>query len=166
MKLPALIFVLSLFGGATHAFAQADVTPPPKAQDFCEAIAAPEQFQGKAITLRASAHVLYGGILLESDQCHKQELTLHFMRGYEKQSSAAGLENLNRLQAKVRSASQRGAGLKAGQAKASVVFEGRLEKNPYYHLQIDRGAATLAAWDYHYQYAFVLTRIISVRAVE
>jgi hypothetical protein len=166
MKLPTLIFVLSLCGGATHVFAQTDATPPPKAQDFCKVMAAPEQFQGRAVTLRASAYVLYGGTLLESDQCQKQELTLHFMHGYEKQSSAAGLETLNRLQTKVRKAAQRGAGLKAVMAKASIIFEGRLEHNPYYHVHIDRGAATLAAWDYHYQYAFVLTRIISVRAVE
>jgi hypothetical protein len=166
MKLWSLIFVLSLFGGVTHAFAQTVAPHLPKAQDFCEVMAAPKQFQGKAITLQASAHVLYGGILLESDQCQKQELTLHFMHGYEKQSSAFGLETLRRMQTKVRSAAQRRAGLKAEQAKASVVFEGRLEKNPYYHLQIDRGAATLAAWDYDYQYAFVLTRIISLRADE
>jgi hypothetical protein len=166
MKLRALIFILCLFGGATGGGAQTDRMPAPEAQDFCEVTTAPEQFQGQAITLEASAHVLYGGTLLESDRCKTQEVTLHFMHGYGKQSNVAGLETLNRLRAKVRNATLRGAGMKAERARASVVFEGRLEKNPYYHLQMARGDATLAAWDYNYQYAFVLTRIISVRPVE
>jgi hypothetical protein len=166
MKLRAIIFGLCLFGSATHGGAQTVKTSPPEAQDFCAVMAAPEQFQEKAITLQASAHVLYGGILLESDRCQTQQATLHYMHGYEKQSNAAGLETLKRLRTKVHNAALRGAGLKAERAIATVVFEGRLEKNPYYRLQIARGDATLAAWDYHYQYAFVLTRIISVRAVE
>lgn len=44
---------------------------------------------------------------------------------------------------------------------ADVLLEGRFEKNPRYHVEFDRGDETLAAWEYAYRYAFVVTRIVS-----
>ena len=165
MKPLALIFVLFILCGST-ASQTTSATTPKSVEDFCDVMAAPKQFQRKTITLQASAHVLYGGILLKSSRCKAQDVTMHFMYEYEKKSDAAALEVINRLQTKVWDATLRGEDRKARQALLNVVLEGRLDKNPYYHLKIARGDRTLAAWDYNYQYAFVVTRIVSARPVE
>jgi hypothetical protein len=135
-------------------------------ENFCEMMASPERFEEKKIRLRATAHVLYGGILLESEKCDKAEATLHYMHGYEERSNPQALRTLKVLESKARRAALQGTDRKAGQSRIELILEGRLDKNPYYHLEIDRGSQTLMAWDYHYPYAFVVTRIIEAGEVK
>ncbi|HSS21562.1 MAG TPA: hypothetical protein VLL54_15925 [Pyrinomonadaceae bacterium] len=123
----------------------------------------PKQFQEKPITLEATAHILYGGVLLKSEECNAPEVTVHYAKDFEKRSNAGALESLQHFERAAHKANLRGADLKAERTIATVVLEGRLEKNPFYHVQMDRGAATLAAWDYQNEYAFVVTRVVSVK---
>jgi hypothetical protein len=139
------------------------VTNPQAAQNFCDVMKDPELFQDKPITLAAPAYVLYGGTLLKSNECNAPDITVHYMQDYERQSNAEALESLQRLERRVHAAHLRDAGMKAEQAIVSVVLEGSLTRNPYYHMKFDRGAATLAAWDYQYEYAFVVTRVVSLK---
>jgi hypothetical protein len=117
--------------------------------------------QDKSITLAATAQIFPGGILLKSDAC-QSDVSVHFKDGYERESNANALASLQRFQRRAYESQFPGADMKARDATIQVVFEGMLTKNPNYHLEFDRGAATLAAWDYHQEYAFVVARVISV----
>jgi hypothetical protein len=163
MNLMAVIFGLFLSCGPAQDAPRPDAINPRGAEGFCEVMAKPKLFLDKPITLRAVALVLYGGVLLKSDECKAPEVTLHYRYGYEKGSDARALEALERFKHKARDAHMRGDGVKAEQTVVGVVLEGRLDKNPYYRLKIPRGDKTLAAWDYHYEYAFVVTRVVSLR---
>jgi hypothetical protein len=132
------------------------------AVDFCEVMATPDKFEGRPIKLQATARVLYGGILLESDKCKAQDVSLHYKQGYEQKSDAAAIKVLKKLERNVRDAALSGRDEKVEQSMVSMLVEGTLEKNPYYHVQIDRGDRTLMAWDYNYKYAFVVSRILEV----
>jgi hypothetical protein len=121
----------------------------------------PKLVQDKSIRLAATAQVFPGGILLKSDAC-KPDVSVHFQDGYERESDAKALASLQRFQRRAYESQFPGADMKAGDAIIQVVFEGMLTKNPDYHLEFARGAATLAAWDYHQEYAFVVARVISI----
>jgi hypothetical protein len=153
-------------GGATRRVSSAGAMQPEEIHDFCAVMAQPEKLQGRVFKLQASARVFDGGILLESSRCEVQPVTTHYMEGYEKKSNALALEAIWRQERTEHEEARRGAGTKAERVVFSVVFEGKLEKNPYYHLQIDRGDQTLAAWDYAYPFAFVVSKIISARRVK
>jgi hypothetical protein len=166
MNLLPLIIALCLFGNSTQRVPQAGAMNPAEVKNFCEVMATPKRLRGKVITLRASARVLDAGILLRPGQCKVPDVTVHYMAGYEEKSNAQALRLIEQLRGKAREVYLRDGNLKAARTTVDVVFEGRLEKNPYYHVKIARGAATLAAWDYSYEYAFTVTRIISVSSPE
>lgn len=140
-----------------------DITNLQAAKNFCDILKDPKLFQDRPITLEATAHVLYGGTLLKSDECNAADVSVHYLQDYERQSNAAALELLQRLRRQVNEAHENGAGIRAEQTIVSVVLEGRLKRNPNYHMKFDRGAATLAGWDYQHEYAFVVTRVVAVK---
>lgn len=156
-----MTILLSLFLACTPALL--DITNPQAAKNVCDVMKDPKLFQDKPITLEATAYVLYGGILLNSDECNAADVTVHYMQDYERASNAEALKTLQRLERQVHEAHLRDADGKAEQAIVSVVLEGKLTRNPNYHVKIARGAATLVAWDYEYEYAFVVTRVVAVK---
>jgi hypothetical protein len=166
MNVMAIIFGLCLSSGSTPDIRRSYAVDPQHVKSFCQVMAEPKLSQDKPMTLEAVAHVLYGGILLESDECKVPQVTVHFMEGYDKRSDAKALEALERFKRKARDTHLRGDDVKAERTIASVVLEGKLEKNPYYHAEIPRGDATLAAWDYNEEYAFVVTRVVSLRRLQ
>jgi hypothetical protein len=159
----ALILGLCFFCVFAEAAPPQYVTNSQDVQSICGVMKDPKLFQDKPITLQATAHILYGGSLLKSDECKVPDVTVHYEQDFEKRSNTEALELLQRIERAARENYLRGTNLKAERTMVSVVLEGRLEKNPFYHMQIDRGAATVAAWDYHYEYAFVVARVVSLR---
>jgi hypothetical protein len=163
MEMLAIILGLCLSGGPSQDGPRPDATGPRGVENFCGVMKDPKLFLDKPVTLEATAQILYGGELLNSDECRAPDVSVHYMRGYEKGSNAEAFELLRRFRREVHAAHLRGADIKAEQIKVSVVLEGRLGKNPHYLKKWDRGPATVAAWDYNDEYAFVVTRVVSLR---
>lgn len=157
----ALIISLALgFAGVESKLA---MTNEQEVKSFCEVMKDPKPFLSKPITVAATANVLYGGTLLTSDQCQAPDISVHYMKDYERESNADALQHLQRYQRQVREAHVLGAGNSEEMVYVGVVFEGRLEKNNLYHVEMAKGDKTVAAWDYQYEYAFVVTRVVSLR---
>jgi hypothetical protein len=163
MNVLTIILGLSLACAPAQVGSKLDMTGPQALKNFCEVMKNPKIFQDKPITLEAKANVLYGGILLKSDECNAPDVTVHYLQDYERQSNAEALALLQRLERQVHGAHESGAGIRAEQVIVSVVLEGRFTRNPNYHMKSDRGSATLAAWDFQYEYAFVVTRVVCIK---
>jgi hypothetical protein len=144
--------------GSPQAAGDIDVNAP-DVKSFCEVMKNPTALRDKPITLAANAYVFPAGILLQSDQCNA-DVSVHFEKNFERQSNAKALAQLKRVERQLRVSIQQ---CRAESQAVVVVFEGRLTKNPDYYLKFDRGAQTLAAWNYHQEYAFVVKRIFSLR---
>jgi hypothetical protein len=129
-------------------------------------MAAPEKFAGRHIELEADALVLDIGILLNSVECKSSDVSVHFMRGYEKSSDAEAIKILSEIKRQVRQDALARQGSSVAKKLVSLTVEGKLERNPNYHLEFARGDQTLMAWDYNYQFALVVSRVVSARARE
>ena len=164
MSVMAIIYGLCLFCGSTQEVPRLDLPNPQDVKRFCQIMAEPKLFLKKPITLRTVAHVLYGGNLLVSDQCKAPAVSMHWKIDYKVKSDPQALEALRRLEHEAWDAYVRGDFDRARQFKVSVVLEGKLEKNPYYHWRDARGNATIAAADYNEEYAFEVTRVVSLRS--
>ena len=163
MHLMALILGLCLSCVFMEAGPSPYVTNSRAVNSFCEVMRDPTLFKDKPVTLQATADILYGGILLNSDECKVPDVSVHYLKDFEKGSNAEALELLQRFERAAREAHLRGADVKAERTMARVVVEGTLGTNPFYHVNMARGAATLAAWDSNEEYSFVVTRIVSVQ---
>ena len=153
--------VLSLLIGCSPVASNLEMNKAQGVKSFCEVMKNPQAFRDKPITLEATAHLIPGGMLLKSDGC-ESDISVHYQKGFERQSNAEALELLKRFERQVHEAQSSSTELKVNEV-VNLVFEGSLAKNPDYHLEFDRGAQTLAAWDYHQEYAFVVSRVVSVQ---
>ncbi len=113
MKVMAIFLGLGLPCGFTQDVAQLNVTSPPGVESFCEVMKNPKLLQDKPATLQSTAYILYGGILLRSDECKAPDVTVHYKKDYEKGSDAEALAWLKRFRREVHEAHLRGAGIEA-----------------------------------------------------
>jgi hypothetical protein len=158
-----ITFALCLLLSPAERAASVVAVKSGSAMDFCEVMATPVKYERKQIKLQTEALALYGGVLLKSDKCKAQIVTLHYRHGYEQNSNASAIKALNKIERKIREAALKGQGERAKQTVVNLLVEGTLEKNPYYHLKIARGDRTMMAWDYNYKYAFVVSRVLEVK---
>jgi hypothetical protein len=122
----------------------------------------PSEYLDTPMRFRADAQLADGGVLLTSDRCKFPVVSLHFMKDFEKNTSSKVMASFERLERKQREWAEQNNAEKAELDHVKIEVEGSLEKNPDYRMVRDRGPATLKAWDYHQEYAFVVTRIISI----
>ncbi|HUQ33165.1 MAG TPA: hypothetical protein VM095_13675, partial [Pyrinomonadaceae bacterium] len=146
MKFLMTTFALCLLLSPAERAASVIAVKSESAFDFCEVMATPAKYERKQIKLQTEALALYGGVLLKSDKCKAQAVTLHYRHGYEQNSNASAIKALNKIERKIRAAALKGQGERAEQTVVNLLVEGTLEKNPYYHLKIARADRTMTAW--------------------
>ena len=161
ISINAVIFALVLFVCAT---VNAQEKRETDVKDFCAVAAKPADFLGQKFTLRGVATVFAGGTLLSSDKCELPDISLHYFYEYEKNSNAEALKLFKQFEKDAYDAQFRNDA--DYRTVADVLLEGKFEKNSFYKFMDARGDKTVAAWDYNYQYAFTVTRIVSVKKIK
>lgn len=162
MRILLLLIGVILSASFTRYLPESSQTRQLPAKSFCEIMEKPSAHLDIPMTFRADAQLAYGGILLSSDRCKLPAVALHFMKDFEKNSNPDALASFEQFETRQRERAAQKNDEKTKLDRLSIEVEGRLEKNPDYHLEFDPGPATLKAWDYHEEYAFVVTRVISV----
>src|SRR4051794_3541959 len=113
--------VLSLFIGCSPVASNLEVTKAQGVKSFCEVMKNAQAFRDKPITLEATAHIVPGGILLESDGC-ESDVSVHYQKGFERQSNAESLKLLKRFERQVYEAQSSSPELKVNQVVVNLVF--------------------------------------------